>query len=294
MFTRSLTTSIGCLALAFGLALIPVDRADAIALSGGRGTMTFDHAVWAEFGLTINNFVGAEANGLVVGPASGIDLLDVATAPGFTAAGPHLYAVNGPGTVFADPSRRTQNPTNFSYDATTPATLVATASGQIALAGVSRWTVSPDFGGGQLVFGDYNLIYNATASRWELVNHIDFPSVAFTLANVVTTTGPNGAFSITGDMIGSPILNLLLAGAFGRDFGEFRFETPAPAPPNVPVLPGPLGPGLLLGAALWVSSRRLLSATEGSSEPLASRGPTSRRARGSSGRRSTAPASRRD
>jgi hypothetical protein len=293
MVTRSVRVSIGCLSFIIALALLPIEQADAADLQGGLGTMTFDHAVWAEFGLTINNFVGAEANGLVVGPASGVDLLDVATAPGFSVAGPHLHAVNGPGTGFADPSRRTQNPTQFSYDASTPATLVATATGQIGLAGISRWTVAPAFGGGQLLFGDFNLVYNSAGNRWELVNHIDFPSVAFTLANVVTTTGPNGAFSISGDMIGSPILNLLLDGAFGRDFGQFRFETPAPAPSSVPALPGPFGPGLLV-VALLASSRRLLSANARSSARRVSPGPTSRPVRDSSRRQSMVQASRPD
>ncbi|MFO0687846.1 MAG: hypothetical protein U0900_04010 [Myxococcota bacterium] len=226
-----------------------------MALQAGRATMSFDSAVWAEFGLTINNFIGAEGNSLIVGPAAGLDLLDVPVSPGFTPTGPYAYPVNPAGTVYADPSRRTQVPTSFTYDASSPASLIATATGQIALAGVSRWTVAPSFGGGQLVFGDYDLVYNRPASRWELVNHIDFPSVAFTLSNVVITTGANGAFSLRGDMIGSPILNLLLAGAFGRNFGQFRFDTPAPT--NVPVLPGPAGPVFLLFTLLAAAGSRL-------------------------------------
>ena len=135
-----------------------------------------------------------------------------------------MYALNPPGTVYADPTRRTANQTSFTYSATDPSTLASTASGEVSLAGVSRWTVSPELGGGQLLFGDYNLLYNATTATWELVNHIDFPLTTFTLGNAQVTTGPDQSFTVSGDLIGSVALNILLSGALGVDLGDFRFE----------------------------------------------------------------------
>jgi hypothetical protein len=202
-----------------------LDGAGRAALGQGQATIRFDLAAWSSFGLTPNNFIGAEGNGLTVGPtAEATDLLDVPAEDGLVLDAPQVYVLNGPGTVYGDTSRRTANPTSFSYLAPDADTLVATATGEISLAGVSRWTVDPELGGGQLLFGDYNLIYNSATATWELVNHIDFPLTTFTLGNAQVTTGPGNAFTVTGDLIGSVALNILLSGALGVDLGDFEFQ----------------------------------------------------------------------
>jgi hypothetical protein len=71
------------------------------------------------------------------------------------------------------------------------------------------------------------------AGTWELVNRIDFPLTTFTLGNAQVTTAPGQRFTVTGDLVGSPALALLLGDALGRDFGDFRLDvacatTPAP------------------------------------------------------------------
>jgi len=201
-----------------------VDNNGLQTLGEAEATVRFDRQKWAAAGLTQNSFIGAEGNGLPVGPVDGEDLLDVPAPPDFDPDLAFLHTLNPPGTVYADATRRTQVPGPFHYDATSPATLLATASGRIGLAGVSRWTVSPDRGGGQLLFGDYELFYNGASGTWELVNRIDFPLTTFTLGNAVLTTVPGQAFTLSGDMIGSVALNILLAGGLGEDFGDFRLE----------------------------------------------------------------------
>jgi hypothetical protein len=201
--------------------LLSASVADAATVTSGQATISFDTEVWAEFGLTtLNGFIDASGNPLPVGPAAGVDLLDVAVG---SLTSPQVYTLNPPGIdVTPTEPRRSAPPTGFSYNV---ATLPAGATGNIAFAGISRWTVSPDFGGGQLLFGDYALAWNASAGRWELSNYIDFPVVVFYVENVQLVKGPGDAFALSGDLIGAPLLNVLLAGALGRDFGDFTFST---------------------------------------------------------------------
>jgi hypothetical protein len=161
------------------------------------------------------------------------DLLDVPAAGDFDPLAPQVHPGNLPGAVYADAGRRTARPTSLRYDATDPATLLAGIQGEVSLAGVSRWTVAPERGGGQLLFGDYNVVYNTGAGTWEIVNRIDFPLTVFTLGSVQVTTGPGQRFVVTGDLLGSPALALLLGDALGRDFGDFALDV-ACAPPVAP------------------------------------------------------------
>jgi hypothetical protein len=195
---------------------------------------SFDLPVWAALGLAPNAFIGPDGNGLPVGPVTdATDLLDVPAAGDFDPLAPQLHPGNAPGATYADAGRRTARPTSLRYDATDPATLLAEIRGEVSLAGVSRWTVSPERGGGQLLFGDYNVFYNRTAGTWEVVNRIDFPLTVFTLGGAQVTTGPGQRFTLTGDLLGSPALALLLGDALGRDFGDLRLDV-ACAPPVAP------------------------------------------------------------
>jgi len=202
-----------------------VDTDGLKSLGEATATIRFGLATWAGLGLTLNSFIGVEGIGLTVGPTSdAVDLLDVPSPVGFSADDPQAHPLNPAGVAYADPSRRTARATDFRYDATDPATFIATATGQMGFAGVSRWTVSPDRGGGQLLFGDYNLFYNGATSTWELVNRIDFPLTTFTLGNAQVTTAPGHRFTITGDLIGAVALGILLGDALGVDFGDIRIE----------------------------------------------------------------------
>jgi len=222
------------LRVAVAAAFVSLPRGgEATTLAGGHATITFDVGVWAAFGLTPNAWIGSAGNPLPVGPDTGPDLLDTAGEP---FANPQIYPVNPVGVDVTPDPRRSAPPTSFTYAATDVATLHATASGNIALAGVSRWTVAPDLGGGQLLFGDYALAWNAASGRWELSNYIDFPVVTFWIGNPDETTGPGDDFSVSGDLIGSPFLNILLSGALGQDFGDFEFATvPEPSAAACPV-----------------------------------------------------------
>ena len=231
------------LAAALVASSLPI-AASATTLTAGQATIAFDLATWATFGLTLNNFTGADGNALPVGPVAGEDLLDT-SLDGF--ANPQTYTLNPPGVDVTPDPRRSAPPTSFTYDASSVATLLASASGNISLAGVSRWTVDPDLGGGQLVFGDFSLAYNGSASRWELTNNIDFPVVVFWLGSAQETVGPGDDFSVSGDLIGAPLLSALLPGAVGQDFGTFTFTT-VPEPSTTAMLT--LGIGVLLTARL--------------------------------------------
>jgi len=228
-------------------------RGDAAALSDGHATITFDVGVWAAFGLTPNAWIGPTGDALPVGPDSGPDLLDTAGAP---FANPQAYPLNPPGVDVTPDPRRSAPATSFTYVATDVATLHATASGDLAFAGISRWTVDPDLGGGQLLFGDYALAWNAASGRWELSNYIDFPVVTFWIGDPIETTGPGDAFSVSGDLIGSPLLNILLAGALGQDFGDFEFVT-APEPSAAAACP------LAALALACMAARRVRRRTRG-------------------------------
>lgn len=201
-----------------------IDGSGLVTLGDAEATLRFDRQKWTELGLTQNNFIGAEGNGLLVGPSEGDDLLNVPAPPAFDPDASFLHKLNKPGTIYADPTRRTQVPVAFRYDPTTTDTFLATASGRIGLAGVSRWTVDPNRGGGQLLLGDFELLYSPSISTWGLVNRIDFPLTTFTLGNAILTNTSNGNFTLSGDVIGSVALNILLAGGLGVDFGDFRLE----------------------------------------------------------------------
>jgi hypothetical protein len=191
------------------------------SLSAGQGAISFDPVVWAAFGLTLDTAIGAAGNALPVGPAAGEDLLDTA---GDGPLDPQPLALNPVGVDVTPDPRRTAPPTSFTYDASSPAALLASAAGDISLAGVSRWTVDPLLGGGQLLFGDFSLAYDAGTATWGITNGIDFPVVAFVLGDPQVTTGANGAFTVSGELIGAPLLDLLLPGSAGQDFGSFTFS----------------------------------------------------------------------
>lgn len=198
--------------------------AEAAAIETGEVSITFDVDVWAEFGLTPNAWIGSAGDALPVGPHADEDLLDTV---GESFANPQAYPVNPVGVTLTPDPRRSSPPTSFTYEATDVATLHATATGDIAFAGISRWSVDPDLGGGQLLFGDYSLAWNGVEGRWELSNHIDFPVATFWIGDPVESAAGD-AFSVSGDLIGSAYLNILLDGALGRDFGELTFATSVP------------------------------------------------------------------
>jgi hypothetical protein len=218
-FGRAFREATMRVALAFALAAAQATPAAAANVTTGRAYVLLDLEVFAEWGLTLDGFIGAEGNALPVGPLAGEDLLDTTNAE---VTSPQVHTLNSPGVDVTPDPRRRAPPTGFVYSA---ATLPASASGAIALAGVSRWTVDPAQGGGKLLFGDYALSWNASTSQWVVSNYIDFSVPAFTLANAQMTTGPGDAFSVSGDLIGTSSLALLLAGASGRDFGHFAFST---------------------------------------------------------------------
>jgi hypothetical protein len=226
----------------FGLVLSAAlaSSAQATTLTTGGASIAYDLAVWAGYGLSLERVIGADGNALPVGPVAGEDLLDT-TLGG--PVNPGFYGLNPQGIdVTPLEPRRAAPVTSFTYDV---GTLPASASGDIALAGVTRWSVDPLFGGGSLLIGDFSLAY--AAGVWQLSNNIDFQGVVFTLGDAVLTTGPGDAFSVSGSLIGTAFLGFLLPGAEGLDFGDFTFSS-VPEPSASALL-------VLLAAVLPVARR---------------------------------------
>lgn len=168
----------------------------------GRAVIDYDLAAWATLAsgfatppvLFLDEvFDQAEANATdLLGTLS----IDVDVSPSGTGL---VYEMNGP-TVVNQPGR-TSKSTDFRYDVGQP---LETHTGAIGLGGLTRWDVLPGGAGGELLFGDFTLVYDATrlgvgGSGWCLVGNIPPAGVLFDLINV-QVTNEFGLISIEGDL----------------------------------------------------------------------------------------------
>ena len=110
-----------------------------------------------------------------------------------------------------------------------------TGTGVIGLAGAH---VADGSFNGELIFGDYDLRYDASrvgnaagGSGWFLTNNISFSSESWDLTNVATTIIDGNNFSLSGDVALTAATGGFLGGAAGTDIGDFSFTaTVVPIP----------------------------------------------------------------
>lgn len=211
----------------------------ATTIIAGNSVISYDQSAF--FVLTNPNFFNASSNSLTyaqiinqsnagntVGSWTGLDhVINGATLPGGT--------------------RSTVALTNFTY---TPSNITGTATGQIGLSGITRFTVPPALGGGILTFGDMSLVYN---SGWKIMAAFGWgsPFHAFDVGNVTLVESPTG-FTLAGDLTATPAI----AGFYQID-GTKPTGTISLTASAVPE-PSSLMMGSLAAAGLLFRRRRLL------------------------------------
>lgn len=223
--------------LVSGSATINYSKAAWDSLAGGNSTPGFEALILDEA------FDQAAANARTSAQILGDE---VQASPSYTGL---TYALNG--ASVNNLSGRTTQPTTFGF---TPGNLTG-HTGAIGLGGITRWDVNPLLGGGQVLFGDFTLKYDAArvgglidGSGWHLVGNIAPAGVVFDLKNVSTSDSGN-ALSISGDLtISYEVANFLLATPSdqGKNMGSFALSA-------VTAVPEPTTTMLLLAGVLGLS-----------------------------------------
>ena len=199
---------------------------DAATVLSGTMTVDFSQTQFGALGTTgIQDFTQTTANSLTRAQI-------LSTAGDIVGSWSNLpFAVNGTTVIDPDPGNRFVQATNFTYN---PSNLTGTATGQIGLGGVTKWST----GLGPFFMGDYALEYDASRvsgiySGWFLQNHFDFDANAFGLANVVTSNVSANGFSLVGNLVVRDDSGLTFFGATaGTSFGSFSFTASTSAAPE--------------------------------------------------------------
>lgn len=207
------------------LALGSILPARALVLSevvSGSATINYDSSVFAV--LTNPNFFDASSNDLTYNQI--IDLGTPGDATGWTGL---VHDVNG--TTLPGGTRSTVQATTFSYDA---ADLTGTASGAIGLAGITRFAVPSELGGGVVTFGDMRLVYAVASSSWKIQAAFGWgsPFEAFTLSNVSITGLTASGFTLSGDLNVDPLLGGFYQLDSSKPTGTFLIEVTTAAVPE--------------------------------------------------------------
>lgn len=231
-------TTLSCLSTCLLLLVTaPLSRA-ASTLVSGSATMYLDAAAWATVAGGVNS-PGFEAlildeffNQAAANARTGTQILndEVEASPSYSSL---ILGLNGPSV--SNLSGRATQATTFSYDPLSP----TTHTGVIGLGGVTRWDVNPLLGGGNLVFGDFTLKYDANrllvgGTGWVLTNNVFPAGAAFDLFNIVLNA-TSTSFSISGDMgVSYEVANFLFATPSdqGKDVGNFSFTATATPEPS--------------------------------------------------------------
>jgi hypothetical protein len=166
---------------------------------------------------------------------SGVDTLTAAQITGGTGGDPIVTppdlvpedaVLNGASVV--NPAGRARQTTNLDVDF---ANVLATwgAGEQVGVDAALRTIVSPLFGGGTIVLGDFSLINSS--GTLTLKNNFSFPADAFTIGSPVFTDLGSG-FSVSGTLLVAPDLSSLTGGFVptGTPAGTFSMvAVPEPA-----------------------------------------------------------------
>jgi PEP-CTERM motif len=186
-------THIFSLLLAATLAVGATLSSNAATVVAGGAIISYDQSAF--FVLTDPNFFDASSNNLTYN-----QVINQANAGNTVGAWTGLeHVVNG--ATLPGGTRSTVAATNFSY---TPSNITGTATGQIGLGGITRFSVPPGLGGGILTFGDMSLVYN---SGWKVMAAFGWgsPYHAFDVNNVNLTESGTG-FTLTGDLAATPAI----------------------------------------------------------------------------------------
>lgn len=201
----------------------------ASSLVSGSGTFNFDPAAWASVAGGAN-LAGFEALKLdevfdqsAASARTGAQILSDEIVANPSTSG-IVFGMNGPSVN--NLALRYSKPTDFSFD---PGNLTG-HTGVIGLGGVTRWSVNPLLGGGELLFGDFTLSYDASREQvggtgWNLKANIAPAGVAFDLFNVNAAVVGN-TLTISGDLgLSFEVANFLFVTPSdqGKDMGDFTF-----------------------------------------------------------------------
>ena len=168
-------------------------RSAAATITAGSSIISYDQSAF--FVLTNPNFFDASSNSLTY--AQIINQSNAGNTVGSWTGLEHV--ING--ATLTGGTRSTVASTNFTY---TPTNITGSATGQIGLSGITRFTVPPALGGGILTFGDMSLVYD---SGWKIMAAFGWgsPFHAFDVGNVSLIESPTG-FTLTGDMTATPAI----------------------------------------------------------------------------------------
>jgi hypothetical protein len=196
-----------------------------VKLASGSATIDFDQAAWNTLAsavgpapvLTLSGFFEA-------GVANTSTLEELGTQQAASASYlRQTYGMNGP--TVSQVTGRTSQPTTFAYRPGSPASQV----GRVGLGGVARFAVLGGVGG-NLLFGDYTLQYDAAriplgGSGWYLKGNIPPEAAVFDLLKVRVEESAD-TLTIAGDLgVSFEVANLLYGtpGDTLKDVGDFTF-----------------------------------------------------------------------
>ena len=218
-------------------------------------TVDFHESEWISIGATEITFFNqatsnASTRAFIVNPANPGNISNVWTGLQF--------GING--SSVSSPAGRTLQATNFTYNASN---LTGTASGQIGIGGLPRFTIAPSFGGGIFIVGDFALLYDnsragihltggAVTSGWYLQNHFDFDVNFLDFTSLITSNVSANGFDLSGDLVATDDSGLMFFGAaVGQKFGTFSLHA------STLVVPEPSRCILLfVGVAIMTQVRR--------------------------------------
>ena len=214
----ALARSYQFLALSMSLAISSFN-VTATPVTSGEANISLAPQAWQNLGITIDNVVTSQESLT----SSVQTLLQQPAADNFDSQStdPYTFTLMMGASPYVDTDRRLAPLTSFTVTGQDNASFETTARGELSLAGVTRWRISPLLGGGRLIIGDLTLRFNTQSQRWEISNNIDFPGVIYTIGspeyNVTETQ-----ITLSGDIIGDTFLDSMVVGSLNQDLGDIH------------------------------------------------------------------------
>lgn len=206
------------LALSVSLALSSFN-VTATPVTSGEAKISLDPQAWQNLGLTIDNVITSQDT-----LALSVDeLMQTPAAADFDSqsTNPYAFELMMGASPYVDTDRRLAPLTSFTATGQDAASIESSARGELSLAGVTRWDITPAFGGGHLIIGDLTLRFNPAAQRWEISNNIDFPGVIYSVGSPELTVSET-QITLAGDIIGDTFLDSMVVGSLNQDLGDIQ------------------------------------------------------------------------